>query len=77
MPRYIIEQDCKVINTWYYAVEAPSLDEAIVKMLSEGLDPIKMESFDGNTVDGNTVTYQDSHEATDEEWKYWNREQDA
>ena len=61
MPRYIIEQDNQVTETWFYAVEADSLDAAIEK--TGDMEPHAMKSYPSEE-----VSYDDSHVATDEEW---------
>jgi hypothetical protein len=61
MPKYIIEQDNQVTETWFYAVEAESLDDAIEQ--TTGMKPHAIKSYPSEE-----ATYDDSHEATDEEW---------
>lgn len=61
MKRFIIEQDNIVTETWFYAVEAETLEEAIDKTTDMEPDHIA-------TYDSGEVTYDDSHEATDSEW---------
>ena len=61
MKRFIIEQDNIVTETWFYAVEAETLEEAIDKTTDMEPDHIA-------TYDSGESTYDDSHEATDAEW---------
>jgi hypothetical protein len=65
MAKWIVEQDwligSAVTGTWYYAVEADTLDDAIAK--AETMEPHRTVSYDAND-----VGYDDSHEATEEEW---------
>jgi len=62
MPKYIIEQDNQVTETWFYAVEADSLDEAIQK--TNDMEPHAIKSYPSSE-----VTYADSHKSTDNEWR--------
>lgn len=59
--RWIIEEDCQVTETRYYAVEADTLDEAID--LSADMEPDHMKTYSNEY-----SSYGDSHEATPEEW---------
>jgi hypothetical protein len=61
MAKWIIEEDVKVVETSYYAVEADTLEEAIEK--AKTAEPYHTTSFPSDV-----VGYDDSHEATDAEW---------
>lgn len=61
MKRFIIEQDNAATETWTFAVEAETLEEAIEK--TSGMEPDRVATYYSDE-----VTYDDSHEATDSEW---------
>ena len=61
MKRFIIEQDNVTTETWKYAVEAETLEEAIEK--TSDMEPDRIDTYHSDE-----VTYDDSHEATDSEW---------
>jgi len=66
MKKFIIEQDNIVTETWFYAVEAETLDDAIDKTVNMKPDYIKTFSSD-------EADYDDSHEATDAEWNSYKK----
>jgi hypothetical protein len=59
--RWIIEQDTQVIETWRYAVEAETLEEAIEKTMN--MDPHEIARYPNDE-----CSYDDSHEADYAEW---------
>lgn len=61
MTKYIIEQDNLMTATFYYAVEADSLEKAINKVFD-------MDHFAMETYPEGEVSYKDSHKATEAEW---------
>jgi len=61
MKRFIIEKDNVTTETWKYAVEAETLEEAIEK--TSDMEPDRIDTYHSDE-----VTYDDSHEATDSEW---------
>jgi len=62
MKKWIVEQDNQVTETWFYAVEADTMDEAIEKVAD--MEPHAIKSYPSEE-----VTYDDSHEATAKEWR--------
>lgn len=61
MKRFIIEQDNVTTETWTYAVEAETLEEAIEK--TSDMEPDHIDTYYSGE-----ATYDESHEATDSEW---------
>ena len=61
MKRFIIEQDNVTTETWTFAVEAETLEEAIEKTYD--LEPDHIATYYSGE-----ATCDDSHEATDSEW---------
>ena len=66
MKRFIIEQDNETTETWTFAVEAETLEEAIEK--TSGMEPDRVATYYSDE-----VTYDDSHEATDAEWNAYKK----
>jgi hypothetical protein len=66
MKRFIIEQDNVTTETWTYAVEAETLEEAIEK--TSDMEPVRIATYPSDE-----VTYDDSHEATDSEWDLYKK----
>ena len=64
MKKFIVERDSKVIVTDYFAIEAETLEEAILK--SYDVEPYHTEEFPD---DLEPYSYRDSHEAGDKEWE--------
>ncbi len=62
MKRWIVEEDTVVTETRFYAVEAETLDDAI-SSLGGAVEPFKVRDYPDSE-----CKYDDSHEATPEEW---------
>lgn len=65
--RWIIEEDCEVTETRYYAVEADTLEEAID--MTADMKPDGVATFNNDV-----STYDDSRAATPGEWKAYRPE---
>ncbi len=66
MKRWIVEQDVRVTQTHYYAVEARTLEEAIEQVENTEHEPFMSQDFG----DDEPYGYRDSHEfdGSDRSW---------
>lgn len=65
MKKWIVEEDTRSVTTAFYAVEAETLEEAIDK--TTDMEPLFTKVYPDDV-----CTHDDSHEATEEEWEYYN-----